>query len=308
MRSVPLPSDAERLVLAVWLMLMFLVSSFGDTTILIASIKYRAFKLSPIIVVFIEHIAVCDLLISFVSILTLSVSLMADGWVFGRHLCYAKVYLSFYGNNASVLFICGMTVSKLLMLRYPLKAQSWNRERTHIVCAAIWILSLTVPITFLIVDKDNIGYIPAKYSCHYKAFAPLWRILVPILTVLFGVIPVITVVTTSVLLVKHLLHAREVALRTNSTVRWQGIVTVILTAVVYCISYLPTALHMILVKIVKNEVYKGVAPRVVDTFMFFNVVANFIVYSFTVTSFRAFLMTRMKLISATFNTGNQLQD
>ena len=288
-------NDAERVTWAVWLFLMFVVSLFGDTTILIASIKYRAFKLNPVIVVFIEHIAVCDLLISFVSILTQSVSLMADGWVFGRHLCYAKVYLYFHENNASLLLLCGMTLSKLLMLKYPLKAQFWKRKHAQFLCTGIWILAATVPVAFLIIDKDDISFNRIKYSCSYMISSPIWKLLTPIFSGLLTVIPITMVIITSILLVKHLLHARKVAQRTNSKVPWQGIVTVVLTATVYCISFFPKGLHVIVVKYEMSTSYQYTAPKVVDTLMYFNVVANFLVYSFTVTSFRKFLKKKMGL-------------
>ena len=306
--DLTIQNDTERITWAVCLMLMFVVSLLGDTTILVASIKYRAFKLSPVIVVFIEHIAACDLMISFVSILTQSVSLMADGWVFGSHLCYAKVYLYFHETNASLLLICGMTLSKLLMLKYPLKAQSWKRKKTQFVCAGIWILSGTTPISFLIVDKDDVLFNKIKYTCSYLVSDPVWRTLTPIFSVLFIVIPITIVIITSILLVKHLLHARKVAQRTNSKVPWQGLVTVVLTATVYCISFFPKGLNVIIAKYITNKSYRSNAPRVIDSLMYFNVVGNVIIYSFTVVSFRRFLKKKMGLVVLKLSLTNSKTD
>ena len=55
-------NDTERYLWASWFVFVFLSSLLGDSLILIASIKYKAFNLHKMIVTFIQHIAVSDLL------------------------------------------------------------------------------------------------------------------------------------------------------------------------------------------------------------------------------------------------------
>ena len=55
-------NDTERYLWAGWLAFVVVSSLLGDSLILIASIKYNAFNLHKMIVTFIQHIAVCDLL------------------------------------------------------------------------------------------------------------------------------------------------------------------------------------------------------------------------------------------------------
>ena len=276
---------------------MFLVSLFGDSIILVASIKYKAFKLHKVIVIFIQHIAACDLLLSFVSILTQYVSLLANRWLFGSLICYVKVYLGFLCNTASVFLICGMTVSKVLTLKFPLKADSWS-EKGHVICSGIWILSCCVPGTFLIVDKDDVGFLKSRYTCIYHATSSAWKWLRPILSFLFAGAPIITVVATSLVLLKHLLYARQVSSRSSGNVRWQGIATVVLTAAVYCISFIPRAVSMMTRGREINGWSEIYASRVGETFMYFSVAANFFVYSLTVPSFQKFLKTRLQLMTS----------
>ena len=291
-------NDAERLTWALWLMLIFVISLLGDGTILVASIKYKAFKLHKVIVIFIQNIAACDLLITVISIFTQSVSLMADRWIFGTHVCYMKVYLGFMGTVASILLVCGMTVSKLLMVKRPLKARCWSRRRGHGVCAGLWALSCSVPLTFFIVDKDDLGVNRTTYTCSYNSTGEIWKWLKLVNVGLFVAIPTVIMVVTSILLVQHLRYARQVALKTGGTVRWQGIATVVLTATVYCLSSLPTSIHMVIWPYVKSYTYRVNGPRVTDTFMYFNVVANVFVYSITVGSFREFLKKRVEQTSS----------
>jgi len=67
---------------------ILIASLLGDSTILIASIKYRALKLNKLIVVIINHIAVCNLLVAVTTVLPRAVSLITQQWVFGEGLCY----------------------------------------------------------------------------------------------------------------------------------------------------------------------------------------------------------------------------
>ena len=55
-------NNVERNIYGGWFMLVAICSLLGDSIILVASIKYKAFNLHRIVVAFIQHIAVCDLL------------------------------------------------------------------------------------------------------------------------------------------------------------------------------------------------------------------------------------------------------
>ena len=300
-------NDGERFTWGVLLALIFLASLFGDTTILVASIKYKAFRLHRIIVAFIQHIAICDLIISIATIFTQSVSLMANRWVFGSIMCYVKVYSAYYCNSANVLLICGMTVGKLLMLQFPLRARSWTRRQVHGICTGLCTMSLCGPVMFLIIDKDDVKIFGIDYTCGYGFSSDSWRYLKPITFVLFAVIPITMLIAASILII---VKAKTVVNRTQESIRWQGITTVILTAAVYFFSFLPLAVHLVIKSDVKDEAYKAFAPRIVETLNYVNVGANFFIYSLTVNSFRLFLAARIEMVISCLpsfkqNTGNE---
>ena len=112
-------SDAMRYTWAGYFLLITASSLIGDSIILIASIKYKAFKLHRVIIVIIQHIAVCDLMVSVTDVLPKLVSVVSGEWVFGSPLCYLTSYARYYFTMASMLLICTMTTSKLLLLKYP---------------------------------------------------------------------------------------------------------------------------------------------------------------------------------------------
>ena len=89
--------------------------------------------------------------------------------------------------------------------------------------------------------------------------------------------------------------------RPGESLRAQGIITVLLSAVVYSISYLPLAIYFIAEPFVgKDQVDPGPFYfgfyRVGFAFLYFNVIGNFFVYVFTVKSFRAFLKSRFRMV------------
>ena len=55
-------NESERYLYACWISLVVLSSLFGDSLILIASTKYKAFKLNKMTVALIQHMSVNDLI------------------------------------------------------------------------------------------------------------------------------------------------------------------------------------------------------------------------------------------------------
>ena len=187
------------------------------------------------------------------------------------------------------------------MLTYPLRAKSWSRKHAHMFCSGLWTLSLCGPLALLVVDMDDVYFSRITYTCRYAFSADVWKYIKPILFMLFVLIPTIGTIVSSVLIITK---AKTLARRSEDRLRWQGILTVVLTAAVYCISFLPMTVHLIIQPYVDNERYQTYAPRIVDTLIYFNVVANIFIYSFTVTSFRVFLRTRIKMAVSWTNRHN----
>ena len=80
--------------------------------------------------------------------------------------------------------------------------------------------------------------------------------------------------------------------------RQQGLVTVVLTAVVYSVSNLPMIVYKFAGLSVPgdNELFHVYFYRVAGTAVYFNVMCNFFIYSCTVASFRNFLTARIQMI------------
>ena len=101
---------------------------------------------------------------------------------------------------------------------------------------------------------------------------------------------VVVIISTALLLRK----ARSSVKEKRKGLKWQGIITVVMTSVIYTVSYLPFNLYFMLEPHLEKD---PVSPgpffiqfyRVANGFVIINVLSNFFVYSLTVASFRQFV-------------------
>ena len=131
-------SDAARYAWAGYIVFVIASSFIGDTIILIASSRYKAFKLHKVIIVIIQHIALCDLMVTVTDVLPLFVSMIENEWVFGNLLCYVGAFTGYYFKGTGLFLICNMTTSKLLLLKYPFRYRAISVKKAHMVCGACW--------------------------------------------------------------------------------------------------------------------------------------------------------------------------
>ena len=285
-------NDALRYSWAAWYLFVALCSLLGDTTILVAAIKYNAFNMSSLVVTFIKQISVTDLIFSMVCILPVIVSVIKGGVIFGISFHYVRVYISYYCYAAQTLLICGMTTYKVLLLKYPLRVRRWSKKQVYKICAVIWTIALFNPIAFFIVDKDDVYFDYRIYTHNYGFSSGTWDLLVPISSIIGLLIPNIITIGATVILINKAL--RIVRKDRRSNLRWQGIITVVFAAVVYNLSILPLTVYSILQPFVKwDPVNPGPFHthfyRIAVTFLTFNIMGNFFIYSLTVSGFREFL-------------------
>ena len=290
-------NQAVRFIWAGWFLFVVFASLIGDTFILIASIRCKSIRLPAVIVVFIQHVAVSDLVTAVSSLVMQAVSLIANKWIFGAALCYMRAYFTFIGYNASSLLVSGMATSKLLILKYPLRASAWTAGQAHKACAVLWILSLYWPICFLSVDRGDLSFDYMLYACTYEFTSPKWEYLQRTSFIILVIVPTFTVSATAVLI---LVVARRVARDARQGLRWQGVLTVVLTAAAHSFSFLPIATYHISLPLVEEGPYKVSFCRMAVSFLAFSVIANFSIYCLTFNGFRHFLRHRALWITSCF--------
>ena len=282
-----LETAAQRYTWAGYYLFVILSSLIGDTTILVASIKYRAIKLHRVIVTIIQHIAVSDMLVIALQVLPIFVTLLADEWVFGDFLCKVVVIATYHINAASLLLICAMTTSKVLLFKYPLRFGSTSSKKAHFMfCGACWGIALVLPVSMLAVDMEDVYFSYVIYVCAYNFTSDIWVYLRTSLGVLLGFLPMCLIVATSVYL---LIIAKRFTSRGRGSLNWQGVMTTIVTATMFCVSLLPFLVIMAIEGSIESA-------RIAKSLLYLNTMCNFYTYCLTVTSFRNFVRSRLQIL------------
>ena len=301
-------SPVKRYCLAAYFILIFLTSVIGDTTVLIASLKYKVFQLHEFLVIIIQNIAVCNLLRSLLVILLFKLpALLEQEWVLGKVLCHVSAFTNRYLWTESTLLVCALTTSKYLLLKEPLRGSLMTKTWAYFLCTATWICSLILPTAKSLIihfgDNGNVslanGNVSFAYEtndCEYKtkSDAKIW--IYPF-NILLLYVPSILVIYTSVHSVILLARARRVAKRSGEPVRWQGVTTVVLTAAAYIIISLPLIFTAEIATFDYHE-QKGDITwlRVAVVVEQLIVIPNFFIYCLTVNSFRVFLRARLQML------------
>ncbi|XP_063688038.1 galanin receptor 2a-like [Bolinopsis microptera] len=288
-------SDAERYTWAAYCLFVLLSSLIGDTLILYAS-THNVFKLNKFIVKVIQHIAVCDLVYAVTAVFPAATSLIANSWVLGDALCYGRVYTSYYIYTVGMALIAVLTTTKLLLLKYPVRCAQWTKRLGHRTCSLIYIIPLTIPAAFLIVDKNDISFDYTAYNCQHKYKADVWRKIMPIIGVITLFLPNIVILVTTIPTLKYLATAWESARRVRGSFPLQGTLTVALTATIYCIATLPVFVFYITKENPEPSLSRIQFRRIANFMSMINIMSNFYIYSLTIKSFRDFLTSRISSI------------
>ena len=302
-------SDAERGLLIFWSLITLVSSLLGDTTILVATLRYRAIKQHKVIVAVIQHLAICDLIQVVSRVIPVTMAMIMDDWIVGEFLCHVQDNSGWISAVVTLLLTCTMTTLKFLTTKHPLKIRSFSSKFGHGVCLAVWLLVLVIYSPVFIVKmkylRDTIHFSYSDYECNYGYTAqniPDWYetyflVLFPVITVLSYT----TLIITSVLL---LIVARRFARGRNQTLRKEGVITVLLTVIVLFISYLPLSLTFLTWLL--GVYYSDVVWRVVCYVQYLNIMANFYIYCISVRSFRMFIRKKICgfLVSSTKRRGD----
>ena len=81
-------------------------------------------------------------------------------------------------------------------------------------------------------------------------------------------------------------------MRSGGQIRWQGIVTVALTATVYCVPFLPFSVFIFALEY-SPEVPSVHFCRLAWYHPMLNIMSNFYIYCLTISSFRRFLLSKL---------------
>jgi hypothetical protein len=294
-------SETERHILVCYTALITISSVIGDTLILIGSLKFKAIKLHDTIVAFIQHIAIADLVLSISKALPGSVSLAANKWILGKFLCYVVYYGSYIPALALCLLISAIALAKVLIINYPLRAVHFSKKASHLIAAGIWVYSAIFPLAATIKEKFDIYFSYLDYNCEsFGEWKPVEN-LIYCIAVGFSIFTsnVITVVCSVLLIVA----AKRATERGLGELRWQGIMAVLITVAVHTAASLPFGIYFVGCQLAEddpNNFFHVTLYRYALYIALLDTVANFYIYSLTLSSFREFLRSIVQALATNF--------
>ncbi|KAL5258342.1 hypothetical protein ACHWQZ_G008993 [Mnemiopsis leidyi] len=294
--SERITNKGERIALTLWSVAVLLTSLIGDSVVLIATTRHKAVRLHRVLVALLQHLAVSNLLQTLFRVLPVTPTFTTDYWVLGTLLCHLEDSLGIVCPTATMLLTCCLSTVKLLLVRFPLRASVWSAQFGHQICAGLWVLTLVWYSPALagkmLYLKKTINFSLYEYQCNYNmTSADLPQTYRSYLIVSFPVISLLSytlLIVTSILL---LVIAKRAGGRAGSTLRWEGVVTVLLTVGVLLVSYFP--LSVVVIAWLLEVRYSGTVWRAAAAMQYLNIVANFFIYPISVESFREFLKVRL---------------
>ena len=275
----------ERYLLSAYTSFIFLSSVIGDTLILIGSMKYNAIKLHKIMVVFIRYMAVGDLVISIFRVLPGAVSLIANDWIFGNILCSASFFMTCIFGGTCCCLISALAFAKFLIVKYPFRAVHFSRKVGHLTTLVIWAIWSCIGVVEIYERGAFFSYM--SYNCDYfnnNRYSIAFG-------VILGGVGIIATAITIVSSLMLLFLAKKIADRRTGGLQWQGVRTVLLTVVVYVLATVPFAVSLL--ESTKTQARYDV--RFAEYIAYLNTISNFYIYTISVTGFRDFLKSRIRI-------------
>ena len=292
----------ERIFWIVYNLLIVLSSLIGDTTILIATIKYNAIKLHKVIVVIIQHLAVVDLLQSILRVTPTLLALAVDRWILGNFFCLLQEQITSLAFISTFLLTSYLAITKAWTIKFPLRTRTWTKRTAHKISGLIWTLCFVSPnqitLFYIAANEQNPVYFHNQtFTCNYNYYyTPEILELLSQIFITAGINSAnIILISTSIY---FMVKAIKAAAEHHRPLPWQGISTVTLTSISLVCSYIPYNIVRLIAR--ENSDYSAVVWRTCIYLQNINIVVNFFIYSFTVQSFKDFLIARFRVVVSLF--------
>jgi hypothetical protein len=245
--------------------------------------------MDKVTVLFVENLALADLMISLLFYTPMLATIPSGRWIFGAATCW---FTGFFSSHvpflAEILLIMSISVYRVWVLKKPPAVRKRiNVGYVKITIAVIWAITL-VPVTYWVASKAKAFFFGAGLICwstNHKPTSPTYQS-TRIFSVFYVALPIITVFISNMrmmyIIVQHTVKAGQPLNRHLRT-----LLTVILICWALLVSYLPVFVLILL---------KSAGRRVPTWFTLFqihvrgvHVVVNPCIYVATNARFRGFV-------------------
>ncbi|KAL5248626.1 hypothetical protein ACHWQZ_G017714 [Mnemiopsis leidyi] len=187
-------SAAAVVPLATYTLLITLLGLLGNTLVVYSSIRYNAIQLDKVSVLFVQNLAVADLIYIFCNVLPSAITYLTRRYVLGRPYCFANAVLTFIPGSVNTLTILALTAYRLLIVISPYRAIS--RARARVIVGLTWLLALG-PVVIALAYRSNSVFVRTYAACVSDVYERKEAAVV--VTLCLGTIIVLPVLGTTVI-------------------------------------------------------------------------------------------------------------
>ena len=155
-------SSAAIVPLATYTLLITVLGLLGNTLVVYSSVRYNAIQLDKVSVLFVQNLAVADLIYIFCNVLPSAITYLTRRYVLGSSYCFINAVLTFIPGSVNTLTILALTAYRLLIVLYPYRAIS--RARARVLVGLTWLLAL-FPVVVALAYKSNSVFVRTYAAC-----------------------------------------------------------------------------------------------------------------------------------------------
>jgi hypothetical protein len=287
-------NNNHQYVIVAWFSLAAFLAIFGNTVVLISSMKYNAIHLDRVSIILIRNLAAADLgfgLCLLIRIVNLALAKNTISFDFCI-TCRAVAYL-FAATSCS--FLAALNVNKVNVLLSPLRANVRRFKRGYTISIAVWVLVIVLTAAFILNGFLSYDVKHAKMNlltggCSIVIHDRTLHIVTILMKICFSFIPMVCVVLTTIWMMYFV--------RRVSGIQRQTVVTLLVVSAVFFVSLAPALALPVLRAVIRKpagrlfSILELVSPMAYSI----NCAANPLIYCLTIRSYGAFV--KLKLTSA----------
>ena len=272
-------SSSQTIPLSIFCFFMTVFGIFGNGTVIYASVRFNALKLDKVSLLFIQNLAVADVIYTVVSIFPSFVTYSSGGWVLGKGWCFVQAQLAFVPGFANSMLVLIITLYRLVLFTIPLQAITQTSAVVFVV--VIWGIAILTPAILNGYCQTHGVFQPGTGACISSVYEEA-RIAVLIVSVVLVLLPIVFITLTNVVIC-------SIAIRHSSRKkqRSKNVFMVCLLSGTFVLSWLPQVVSNLAMPWFPhqpNEVY-----ILAYNCIFINSFVNPVLYSLTNYKFRKYV-------------------
>ncbi|XP_063695317.1 galanin receptor 2a-like [Bolinopsis microptera] len=164
-------------------------------------------------VAFIQYIALTDIILVIFTVLPEAVSLALNIWVFGELFCRVEYCVTYSVIGTFLFLIVALSLTKILILKYPFRAGNLSTKIAHISSLAFFISCFVLAALPALTKIDGIYFSYLTYTCVFSSSSSQDSWFLKICFTLNGLLGLIGLVVIMVSNVMIIITAKKIAAR-----------------------------------------------------------------------------------------------